>query len=54
MTVQAIPDATDDGLMELLIERDHNQLAPPSGPGGCTSERMDLPASDVPGIPSPG
>jgi HD superfamily phosphohydrolase len=48
VTVQGIADATDDGLMELLIERDHNQLA------GCIRARrlhkraLDLSASDVP------
>jgi hypothetical protein len=46
--VEALADATDDGLMELLISRDANPLA-----GAIRSRRLykralDLPASDVP------
>ena len=46
--VAALADATDDGLMELLISRDANSLA-----GAIRSRRLykralDLPASDVP------
>jgi HD superfamily phosphohydrolase len=47
--VEVLEDATDDGLMELLISRDGNALA-----GAIRSRRLykralDLPASDVPG-----
>jgi uncharacterized protein len=52
VTMQTIAEATDDGLMDLLIA-DHNALA------GCLRARrlhkraMDLPASDVPGDVQP-
>ena len=40
VTVEAIADATDDGLMELLISRDRERRWPPrSAPAGCTSAR---------------
>jgi HD superfamily phosphohydrolase len=48
VTVEAIADSTDDGLMELLISHDHNRLA------GCIRARrlhkraVDLPATEVP------
>ena len=53
VTVQAIPDATDDGLMELLIERDHNPLAAAIRARRLYKRAMDLPASDVPGDTQP-
>src|SRR4051812_18373826 len=53
VTVQAIPDATDDGLMELLIERDHNLLAAAIRARRLYKRAMDLPASDVPGDTQP-
>jgi HD superfamily phosphohydrolase len=49
LTAEVIAEATDDGLMELLITRDRSALA------GCVRARrlykraLDLPASDVPG-----
>jgi HD superfamily phosphohydrolase len=49
LTAELIAEATDDGLMELLIARDRSALA------GCIRARrlhkraLDLPASDVPG-----
>jgi len=51
--IEALADATDDGLMELLISRDGNALA-----GAIRSRRLykralDLPASDVPGDAQP-
>ena len=53
VTVQAIADATDDGLMELLIERDHNALAAAIRARRLYKRAMDLPASDVPGDTQP-
>ena len=49
LTVQAIADATDDGLMELLIGRDHNQLAGSIRARRLHKRALDRPASDVPG-----
>ncbi len=49
VTVQAIADATDDGLMEVLIGRDHNQLATRIRARRLHKRALDLPASDVPG-----
>ena len=51
--VADLAEATDDGLMELLISRDNNALA-----GAIRSRRLykralDLPASDVPGDVQP-
>lgn len=48
LTMQAIADATDDGLMEVLISRDHNQLAACIRARRLHKRALDLPASDVP------
>jgi uncharacterized protein len=48
VTVDVIPDATDDGLMELLIQRDHNALAAAIRARRLYKRALDLPASDVP------
>jgi HD superfamily phosphohydrolase len=53
VTVQAIADATDDGLMEALIGRDHNQLATNIRARRLHKRALDLPASDVPGDVQP-
>jgi hypothetical protein len=52
VTVQAIAEATDDGLMELLI-RDHNTLAASIRARRLYKRALDLPASDVPGDVQP-
>lgn len=49
LTIQAIADATDDGLMETLIGRDRNQLAICIRARRLHKRALDLPASDVPG-----
>lgn len=48
VTVQGISEATDDGLMELLIGRDCNQLAARIRARHLHKRALDLPASDVP------
>jgi hypothetical protein len=53
LTVQAIADATDDGLIEVLIGRDHNQLASCIRARRLHKRALDLPASDVPGDAQP-
>jgi hypothetical protein len=53
VTVPAIADATDDGLMEVLIGRDHNQLATNIRARRLHKRALDLPASDVPGDVQP-
>jgi uncharacterized protein len=53
LTVQAIADATDDGLMEVLIGRDHNQLATCIRARRLHKRALDLPASEVPGDVQP-
>ena len=53
VTVQAIADATDDGLMEVLIGRDRNQLAICIRARRLHKRALDLPASDLPGDAQP-
>jgi uncharacterized protein len=53
VTVQAIADATDDGLMEVLIGRDQNQLATCIRARRLHKRALDLPASEVPGNVQP-
>jgi uncharacterized protein len=53
LTVQAIANATDDGLMEVLINRDHNQLAVGIRARRLHKRALDRPASDVPGDVQP-
>ena len=48
LTVAAIADATDDGLMEILIARDRNPLATCIRARRLHKRALDLPASDVP------
>ncbi len=48
VTVEAIADATDDGLMELLISRDRDGLAAAIRARRLYKRALDLPASDVP------
>ncbi len=48
VTVEAIADATDDGLMELLIGRDRDGLAAAIRARRLHKRALDLPASDVP------
>jgi uncharacterized protein len=48
VTAQGIADATDDGLMELLIERDRNELAACIRARRLHKRALDLPASDAP------
>jgi HD superfamily phosphohydrolase len=49
VTVEAIADATDDGLMERLMTRDHNGLASSIRARRLHKRALDLPASEVPG-----
>jgi uncharacterized protein len=49
VTVEAIAEATDDGLMELLIGRDRNPLAASIRARRLHKRALDLPASDVRG-----
>ncbi|HEY3012072.1 MAG TPA: HD domain-containing protein [Gemmatimonadales bacterium] len=49
VTVQTIAEATDDGLMELLIDRDRNALAASIRARRLHKRALDLPASDVRG-----
>jgi uncharacterized protein len=48
LTMDAIAEATDDGLMEQLITRDGNALAAAIRERRLHKRAMDLPASDVP------
>jgi HD superfamily phosphohydrolase len=48
VTVETIADATDDGLMELLISRDPEGLAAAIRARRLYKRALDLPASDVP------
>ena len=48
VTPQGIAEATDDGLMELLISRDRNELAASIRARRLHKRALDLPASDVP------
>jgi uncharacterized protein len=48
LTPQAIAEATDDGLMEVLISRDRSQLAASIRARRLHKRALDLPASDVP------
>jgi hypothetical protein len=47
VTVEWIADATDDGLMEVLISRDGNPLASALRARRLYKRALDLPASDV-------
>jgi HD superfamily phosphohydrolase len=53
VTVEGIAEATDDGLMELLIHRDHNPLAACIRARRLYKRALDLPASEVPGDVQP-
>jgi len=53
VTAEAIADATDDGLMELLINRDQNALAACIRARRLHKRALDLPATDVPGDVQP-
>jgi HD superfamily phosphohydrolase len=53
VTVQAIADATDDGLMELLLARDQSGLASSIRARRLHKRAVDLPASEVPGDVQP-
>ncbi|MBA3521541.1 MAG: HD domain-containing protein, partial [Gemmatimonadales bacterium] len=53
ITVETIEEATDDGLMELLITRDRNALAASIKARRLHKRALDLPASDVPGEVGP-
>jgi uncharacterized protein len=53
VTVQAIADATDDGLMERLISHDRNELASCIRGRRLHKRALDLPASEVPGDVQP-
>ncbi|MBA3257859.1 MAG: HD domain-containing protein [Gemmatimonadales bacterium] len=48
LTMEAIAEATDDGLMEVLITRDRNGLAAAVRARRLYKRAVDLPASDVP------
>ncbi len=48
LSPEAIAEATDDGLMELLITRDRNPLAAAIRARRLHKRAVDLPASDVP------
>ncbi|HUF35893.1 MAG TPA: HD domain-containing protein [Gemmatimonadales bacterium] len=48
ISVEAIAEATDDGLMEVLITRDRNPLALAIRARRLHKRALDLPASDVP------
>jgi len=48
VTVEIIAESTDDGLMELLVERDCNQLASSIRARRLHKRAVDLPASEVP------
>jgi HD superfamily phosphohydrolase len=53
VTVEHIAQATDDALMELIVERDSNQLAAAIRARRLHKRAVDLPASDVPGDVQP-
>jgi HD superfamily phosphohydrolase len=53
ITVAAIAEATDDGLMEQLITRDRNVLAAAIRARRLHKRALDLPASDVPAAAEP-
>jgi HD superfamily phosphohydrolase len=53
ITVEAIADATDDGLMELLISREPGGLAAAIRARRLYKRALDLPASDVPADAEP-
>jgi HD superfamily phosphohydrolase len=53
VTVAGIAEATDDGLMELLITRDRNGLASSIRARRLHKRAVDLPASEVPGDVQP-
>jgi uncharacterized protein len=53
VTVEVIAQATDDGLMELLLSRDHNALAACIRARRLHKRALDLPASEVPGDVQP-
>src|SRR4029079_16154404 len=53
VTVEHIAQATDDGLMELIVERDRNELAAAIRARRLHKRALDLPASDVPGDVQP-
>jgi hypothetical protein len=53
VTVEVIAEATDDGLMELLIGRDHNPLAASIRARRLHKRALDLPAGEVPGDVQP-
>ena len=53
VTVEIIAESTDDGLMELLVGRDRNQLASCIRARRLHKRALDLPASEVPGDVQP-
>jgi HD superfamily phosphohydrolase len=53
VSVQHISQATDDGLMELIVERDQNPLAKSIRARRLHKRALDLPASEVPGDVQP-
>jgi HD superfamily phosphohydrolase len=53
VAIRDIAEATDDGLMELLISKDRNQLAAAIRARRLHKRALDLPASDVPGETQP-
>jgi HD superfamily phosphohydrolase len=53
VSVQHISQATDDGLMELIVDRDQNALAKSIRARRLHKRALDLPASEVPGDAQP-
>jgi hypothetical protein len=53
VTVPHISQATDDGLMEMMVDRDQNQLAAAIRARRLHKRALDLPATDVPGDVQP-
>jgi uncharacterized protein len=53
VSTRDIAEATDDGLMELLISKDRNHLAAAIRARRLHKRALDLPASDVPGETQP-
>jgi HD superfamily phosphohydrolase len=53
LSIQDIAEATDDGLMELLISKDRNRLAAAIRARRLYKRALDLPASDVSGETQP-
>jgi uncharacterized protein len=53
LSTRDIAEATDDGLMELLIAKDRNRLAAAIRARRLHKRALDLPASDVPGETQP-